>query len=496
MANYELKYKNFAINVIKCACKKPWNILKYIIYYKNEVTMKKNIKRYMISAGVILVIMAAIIGAYASGMFQNSNYNMENTGETTEEKNEETDKENGVSETEEENKVKESETQNNEIESSEEQTTESESSESDRNGLEITQPGETTEFQNNEPEIELKKIKAKAIYLTAGSAGSKAYIDNVINLANTTELNAVVIDVKESGLVKYKSEIPVIVENNLFKVYYNADELLKKLHENNIYVIGRIVCFRDDALARKRADLAVKKPDGSIWKEGKHGAWTNPYNEEVWDYNIEIAKEAMLKGFDEIQFDYVRFPTTKINEVYYGENMPTKVDAICNFLKKAKTEIAQIPVSADIFGIVAESVRDGNVIGQDLERVGMDVDYICPMIYPSHYANSSNGIMGNGYGQMINDVFFEKPDLDPYGVVYNALLKTKERISKVEGYNAEVRTYIQDFTATYLTEGYYQRYGARQVREQIQAIYDAGYEEWILWNGNNNYKTAAFKKID
>jgi len=92
MENYELKYKNFAINVIKCACKKPWNILKYIIYYKNEVTMKKNIKRYMISAGVILVIMAAIIGAYASGMFQNSNYNMENTGETTEEKNEETDK--------------------------------------------------------------------------------------------------------------------------------------------------------------------------------------------------------------------------------------------------------------------------------------------------------------------------------------------------------------------------------------------------------------------
>jgi len=364
--------------------------------------------------------------------------------------------------------------------------------------------GQPEEKAEEEPVKELKPVekykdfKAKAIYYTGTSAGSQERIDNLIRLAKETELNAVVIDIKEGGVVNYESSVPQVKENNLFVKYYDPIELIKKLHENDIYVIGRIVCFRDDGLARKRADLAIKRPDGTLWREGSMGSWTNPYNEEVWKYNIDIAKEAADLGFDEIQFDYVRFPTpARKSDVYYGENMPPKTEAINGFLKAAKEELHDgkgVFVSADVFGIIIESKVDGDAIGQDFEKVGLDVDYICPMIYPSHYANASRGIMGNGYGQEINGVLFTKPDLQPYEVVFNTLTKAKERISGMEGYYAKVRPYIQDFTASYLEEGYYQVYGAEQVRQQIDAVYDAGFEEWILWDGYNTYSEDALEK--
>jgi hypothetical protein len=354
-----------------------------------------------------------------------------------------------------------------------------------------TQNGALEEIGRDKPvdsqADEIKTIKAKAIYLSGNSAGSEQVLDKYISLINTTELNAVVIDIKEAGKVNYRSSIPFVSENNLDANYYDPKEVLTKLHENGIFVIGRIVCFRDDGLARARPDLAIKRVDGSIWKEGKLGAWTNPYSEDVWDYNIKIAEEAIDLGFDEIQFDYVRFPTAKKSEVSYGDNMPTRIEAINNFLKKASEKIRdekKTPLSADIFGIVAESVTDGRTLGQELESIGMNIDHICPMVYPSHYAK----------GQIVNGVVFEKPDFDPYGVVYQTLLKTKNRLSQVEGYKATVRPYLQDFTASYLPDGDYQQYGAKQVREQIQAVYDAGYDEWILWDGRNRYTEAALGK--
>ncbi|NLB78351.1 MAG: putative glycoside hydrolase [Clostridiaceae bacterium] len=356
---------------------------------------------------------------------------------------------------------------------------------------------QSTDTKNNGDTIpEKKEVKAKAIYLTGSSAGNKTFLAITINMVNATELNAVVIDVKEDGRVNYKSEVEQVKEIGAFHELYDVDYVIKTLHENDIYVIARIVVFRDNYLARKRADLAVKRPDGSIWKENGSIAWTNPYNSEVWKYNMAIAKEAVEKGFDEIQFDYVRFPTARKSDVNYGENVPSKEEAISGFLAESGKELNDlgVPVSADVFAIICESPGDTEGIGQVLESIGKDIDYISPMIYPSHYANNSKGMMGNGVGQGINGVLFTAPDLKPYEVVYNALLKTKDRISKVEGYRANVRPYLQDFTASYLPEGYYQTYGPEQIRQQIKAVYDAGYEEWILWNATNNYKEAAFLK--
>lgn len=353
--------------------------------------------------------------------------------------------------------------------------------------------GDPAEIQASEG----KDVKVKGIYLTGTSAGNKAYLDKMINIIKSTELNTVVIDVKEDGKVNYETNVPQAKEIGAYHKLYDPDYVIKTLHDNGIYVIGRIVCFRDNYMALKRPDLAIKKPDGTIWKENGKIAWTNPYLKEVWDYNINIGKEAIDKGFDEIQFDYVRFPTASASAIDYGQGVPQKADAIGEFLKIADKEFDKknTPLSADVFAIICESSGDREGIGQVLERIGMDVDYISPMIYPSHYANNSKGMMGNGVGQSINNVLFTAPDLKPYDVVYNALLKTKDRISKVDGYQAKVRPYLQYFTATYLPKGYYQVYGTEQIRQQIKAVYDAGYEEWIFWDAGNRYKDTTFQKI-
>lgn len=359
------------------------------------------------------------------------------------------------------------------------------------------QAPEQTTPETEPPKKEVEKVKARAVYLTGISAGMSKKLDQIIELSKTTELNAVVIDIKEDGKVNYESQIPAVRDIGAYVKYYKPAEVIKKLHENNIYVIGRLVVFKDAYLATKRADFAIKQPNGQLWKENKSTPWTNPYNEDVWKYNIDIAKEAIDLGFDEIQFDYVRFPTARKADVDYGANPPSKADAISGFLDYAQKELNEgkgTPISADVFGIIFESQIDGESIGQLTERVGLHLDYLCPMIYPSHYANNSKGVMGNGVGQSINGVKFTKPDLEPYNVVYQSLLKGKDKISKIEGYKATMRPYLQAFTASYLPRGYYQTYGPEQIRQQMKAVYDAGYEEWILWDPRNNYQESYFAK--
>jgi hypothetical protein len=344
----------------------------------------------------------------------------------------------------------------------------------------------------------IEEVKVKAVYLTGPSAGSSARVDKIINMAKTTELNTVVVDIKEDGAVNFKTSLDVVNKYGKQLNYYKPKEVIKKFHDNGVYVIGRIVVFKDPVLAKSRADLGVKMPSGKLWLENGQTPWANPYMEEVWDYNIAIAKEAISYGFDEIQFDYVRFPTGSKSSFNYGANAPVKAEAINGFLAKAEKELHQglgVPVSADVFAIIIESKGDGESIGQRINEVGKDIYCISPMIYPSHYANNSpKGIMGNGVGQKINGVTYTKPDLDPYGVVYNSLLSARKKISEVPGYKAKVRPYIQAFTAKYLPAGYFQTYGAEQVRQQIKAIQDAGYEEWILWDPSNKYQESYFEK--
>lgn len=330
------------------------------------------------------------------------------------------------------------------------------------------------------------RIKVKALYLTGWTAGNTSKVEHFINVAKTTEINSYVIDIKDDdGYVGYESQIQAVRDANAWKPKYNADRIIKMCHENNVHVIGRLVCFKDPVYSIKRADLAVKHSNGGVWRDNNKLTWLNPYNREVWKYLINIAKEAIQKGFDEIQFDYVRFPNDGAKkEISIGDISLKKYEIIDEFLTYARKEMPGAVLSADVFGIICESPADTEDIGQNLEYVVRDVDYISPMVYPSHYAA----------GQIVNKVSFKKPDLDPYGVVYNTLIKAKERISKARSHRAEIRPYLQDFTAKWLGKGNYQTYGTEQVLQQIKAVGDSGIEEWILWDSDNTYSESALAK--
>jgi hypothetical protein len=338
-----------------------------------------------------------------------------------------------------------------------------------------------TAQQVEKPEKE--RVKVKALYLTGWTVGSEKNVNHYIELAKRTEINSYVIDIKDDdGYVGYESNLPAVREIGAWKKKYDVDKVLKAFHDNNIHIIGRVVCFKDPVLSSKRADLAVKNINGGLWRDNHKLTWLNPYNRGSWPYLIDIAKEAVNKGFDEIQFDYIRFPNDGNKKAMdFGNPGMEKYEAINEFLAYARKELPGVVLSADVFGIICESPADTEDIGQYLELIGKDVEYISPMVYPSHYA----------VGQVVNNVKFSKPDMDPYGVVYNSLIKAKNRISQAEGYKAQVRPYLQDFTATWLGKGYYQTYGPTQVRQQIKAVYDAGYDEWILWDAGNTYSESA-----
>ncbi|NLG88501.1 MAG: putative glycoside hydrolase [Clostridiaceae bacterium] len=331
-------------------------------------------------------------------------------------------------------------------------------------------------------------VKVKGIYLTSWTASSKEKMEYFIKLANETEINTFVIDVKnDDGIVSYESDVKAVKDAGTYMKKYDPEKLIKTLHDNGIYVIGRVVCFRDPACSKKYPDRAVKHVKGGLWKEDRKDAeitWLDPCDKRNWSYIIDIAKEAAEKGFDEIQFDYVRFPDGKTSEMVFSEKEFVKYEVINEFISAARKEMPDVILSADIFGIVCVSPEDTEGIGQYLELIGRELDYISPMTYPSLYAR----------GQIVNKIEFPNPDLDPYNVVYNTLLMAKERLSKVEGYRADVRPFIQAYTASWLKPGTFQTYGAKQYREQIQAVYDAGYEQWIFWDANNKYDTSAFLK--
>lgn len=347
------------------------------------------------------------------------------------------------------------------------------------------------EYYMEQPDTNYKTYarpeKVKGIYVSGPRAGSSKYMPELIELAKETEINAMVIDIKnDSGEVTYKMDIPAVVEAGSGVNYIKDIEgLIETLNENNIYPIARIVVFKDSYIAEKRPDLTIKNKDGSVWRDKSNIAWVNPYNKDVWDYVIDIAKEAANVGFKEIQFDYIRFSTdSRMKNADFGELAETmsRTEIITEFTKYAYEQLSPLGVyvSADVYGTIINSKTDADIVGQDYVEMSKYLDYICPMVYPSHYANGSMKI--------------QYPDLDPYNVIYKSMGYSNEELAKIpEGeHKAIVRPWLQAFTATWLAN--YQTYGGKQIREQIQAVYDAGLEEWILWNGSCSYTSDGLEK--
>ena len=354
------------------------------------------------------------------------------------------------------------------------------------------EPGDTAESRQEQTTADRMagRTKVKGIYVTGPKAGS-AGMEDLIRLVEETELNAMVIDVKnDEGNVTFRlaneeitQDIPVldrIAEMQAGVRYiWDIQTLMQELKDHNIYTIARIVCFKDPILAAAQPELALMKPDGKPVMDANGLAWVNPYRQEVWEYLTELAEMAADLGFDEIQYDYVRFPVgSDADEADYGVDMEAypKRQAIQDFLAYAGDRLHEkgCVVTADVFGTIIGSETDVQTVGQDYTALGQTVDAISPMVYPSHYAN---GVFG-----------LKVPDANPYETVSAAMQGSVEELQGIpEAQRAVVRPWLQAFTATWVPG--HISYNGTQIREQIQAVYDAGYEEWILWNAANRYSS-------
>ncbi len=336
----------------------------------------------------------------------------------------------------------------------------------------VTAPGES-EMPRREP------VKVKGIYVSGPVAGI-ARMDDLIELVDQTELNAMVIDIKnDEGKVTYKMQSEQVLAIEAAVGYIpDIEALVKKCKEKDIYLIARIVAFRDPYLAEKMPEWAVHTKNGEIFRDKSGLAWVNPYERGVWDYLVEIASEAAAVGFDEIQFDYIRFSTdVKTEEVDYGpENERIgKIGIITEFTEYMYEKLRRLGVyvAADVFGTVIENETDQQIVGQDYVKMAEHLDYICPMVYPSHYRNGSYGIA--------------VPDADPYKTINEACsASVQELVTLPEENRARVRAWLQSFTASWVPA--HISYGPQQIRAQIKGAYDAGYDEWILWNAAVKYQ--------
>jgi len=327
----------------------------------------------------------------------------------------------------------------------------------------------------------------KGIYVSGHVAGISSRMDALIELADTTEINAFVIDVKaDEGRITYDVDIAAVDEIGADTNYIkDIDGLMDKLYDHDIYPIARIVTFKDPYLAKNKPEYAIKNQDGSLWYY-KNVPWLNPYNKESWDYVLDVAKDAAKKGFKEIQFDYIRFEATSTlkNANFDGlENGLDRKDIILEFVEYAMEELKPygVEVSADVFGTVITSDVDATIIGQDYVRMSNVLDVICPMVYPSHYGY---GFYGTPSGQ--------HSDLYPYRIIKGSMDDSTKELDKIpEGEkSAVVRPWLQAFTASYLGSGNYMVYGKEAIRDQIEATYDAGLEEWILWHAGVRYNDS------
>lgn len=344
------------------------------------------------------------------------------------------------------------------------------------------QPTPTTSAGGDELPVNstnTSSVMVKGIYVTAPTAGT-SNMQHLVDLVETTELNAMVIDIKDDhGKISYKMDSAMANEiGAVTNTVPDMEEFVKSLKEKNIYLIARIVAFKDPLLAEERQDLAVKNQDGTLYRDNNGEGWVNPYQTEVWDYLVEVATQAAAIGFDEIQFDYIRFSTGKgMSEADFGEEALTKnkEEIITEFTKYAYEKIKPLGVfvSADVYGTIISSTIDAGLVGQDYVEMSKYLDYICPMIYPSHFGEGNYGI--------------EHPDLEPYNIIRKVLTASQEKLDQIpEGqHRAIVRPWLQDFTATWIK--YHMEYGGEELREQIKGVYSVNYAEWLLWNASCKY---------
>ncbi|MCP8615579.1 putative glycoside hydrolase [Salirhabdus salicampi] len=334
----------------------------------------------------------------------------------------------------------------------------------------------------------------RGIYVTGPSAGINRFND-LINFVKETDLNSMVIDVKEDyGNLTFKPDEDSPYYEFAQGYIRDPRAMLERLEEEGIYPIARVVVFKDSLLAESRPEWSFVK-DGKVWKNNRDEAFVNPFIKDVWDYNVEIAIMAAKLGFKDIQFDYVRFPEgfeRRDEELQYSQgdyadadldNVQKRVQAVTDFVAYAKDKLEPygVDVSVDIFGYSA-TIPEAPGIGQNFTKISENVDVISSMIYPSHWTP----YFGISF-----------PDKEPYRLITEYAKVENERLGELENPPTS-RPWIQDFSAPWL---YYnepvKRYGKEEVEAQIKALNENGIYEFLLWNPNNKYtKNVDYTPLD
>ena len=319
----------------------------------------------------------------------------------------------------------------------------------------------------------------KGLYMTSWVAGKPELRKSIISLAQNTEINTIVIDVKDyTGRVSFEVVDPKLKEVGSQEIRIaDIREFIQTLHEKHIYVIGRIAVFQDPYFVTIHPEFAVKKKsDGSIWKDYKGVTWLDPAAKDVWEYIARLGKEAHSAGFDEINFDYIRFPSDgDMKDIAFPFSKDRKKeDVLKDFFAYLHTEFSQagIPISADVFGMTTTNKDDLN-IGQVLEDTLLNFDYVMPMVYPSHFPATWGG--------------FKNPAAAPHDVVKLAMTAAALRAKAAGISEFKLRPWLQDFNLGAV-------YTKDMVRAQIAATYDSGLNSWVLWDAGNTYTKAALLK--
>jgi hypothetical protein len=344
--------------------------------------------------------------------------------------------------------------------------------------------------------IELEPFFSKSLYVTAAVAANHDMLMSYFDTIDKTELNAIVIDLKSDlrddlGLVYYDSQVPLVKELGISKPYMKLPDILAEAKKRGIYTIARVHIFsHDNALAEARPEWAAKdRSTGGVFADypgpGIHYDWLDPWNRNVWDYNIQLSVEAAHMGFDEINFDYIRFPSLEFDASDKDRLLLSKPDAtteekfanIVEMLKQSQAAIngAGAFLSVDVFGVAAW--EPSNLIGQDIGRMGQYTDYVCPMVYPPHFWPGA--------------LDFDNPAQHPYEIILDSMQKGEKQMV---GKRAMLRPWLQDFTLTWVPKNLIVEYGPNEVRAQIKAAEDFGKAGgWMLYDSANNYTVEALK---
>lgn len=323
----------------------------------------------------------------------------------------------------------------------------------------------------------------KGIYLPAYVVGKEERFNPIFDNIKKSCINAIVVDVKdEIGRITFNIDNEFVRSKKTIEPQIkDIDAFVKLCKENDIYLIARVSSFLDNYLTKLDSSLAIHRKDGKYYRDNTGYYWLNPYNEDVKKYLIEIGRGCAKAGFDEVQYDYFRFSADSgMRNVVFPDDK-SKIEVITEIAQDIYQELIKenIFVSIDVFGAIMNSYKDQNSIGQEYTTLLKNVDYLCPMVYPSHYANKTFGL--------------DVPDLKPYEAVKGALDTSRNTVEKTRDetmHYGKVRPWLQGFTANYLTE--YKTYDVAEYIEQIKAVEDSGINEWLFWHPGGVYKWDAF----